>query len=88
MNELYRLSFDTIDANMIDYCAFQYGEECWPLIDFKNLRWHTVRKETTSPFTQYDQLKRWAQSHEQPIRNVILERLVTQPVWERVENER
>jgi len=77
----YRLSWESpspIDCATVEA---QYGEHIWPQFDWDGLTsWHRVKKITDNPWQQYNQLKVWAASREQPIRNVTLEqREVPQP---------
>jgi hypothetical protein len=44
--------------------------------------WHPATADSNNPWSQYNQLCDWAETGEQPVRNVRLERLVAQPIWE------
>lgn len=70
----YRLSWEspsTIDCATVET---HYGRSIWPRFDWDNLTsWHSTSKITDNPWQQYNQLKAWAESREQPIRNVKLE---------------
>jgi len=87
----YRLTFETLDMIFVSDMEARKGEKCWLTIgkyQWETLPWHPIVKEATENtgiLDQHAQLKQWAQTHEQPIRNVKLERLVSQPVWEVVQ---
>lgn len=84
--ELYRLSWEMPPAVVIDRVEAQRGPEIWPSYEFDTLTWHRVETITDNPHGQHETLTRWAENHEQPIRNVKLEKLATKPVWVVVED--
>ena len=76
-NVEYRLTFESISPFQADEMEQRHGKGVWPRLaehawDALSWRKPTV-KITTDPWDQYRTLKRWADTHEQPIRNVILE---------------
>ena len=86
----YRLTFDTIDPHQAEQLEYQYGPKIWPTLtdqQWAMLRWHPVSKTADTPGAiteQYRNLVMWERTHEQPIRNVRLERSVTN-AWESVD---
>lgn len=79
MSVEYRLRFDTIDMTQAAEMEARCGRGVWLALNDKEwdgLRWHTVEKVTTDPWDQYNRLCQWAESHEQPIRDVTLHRRV------------
>lgn len=44
--------------------------------------WKQISKETDNPWQQYNQLKAWAKSGDQLIRNVRLYKSETEPQWQ------
>lgn len=78
----YRLSWEMpADVHLIAGIEQRYGRGIWPTYDWDTLgEWK--RTEVVfhdNRFDQYNQLKRWAATREQPIRNVVLERRVAVP---------
>ena len=73
----YRLSWEMpTDHWLIAAIEAEHGKDVWPTYDWDSLgEWKT----TTAVFhdgarmDQYNTLKRWAATREQPIRNVVLE---------------
>lgn len=86
----YRVTFETVDAQYADQMQARFGENVWFTIgkhQWETMPWHSVTSEGDEDNGILDQhmtLKRWAQTHEQPIRGVKLERQVSQPVWEAI----
>lgn len=71
----YRLAWESPSLIDCETAEAQYGEHVWPRFDWDSLTsWHRTEKITDNPWQQYNQLKAWAESREQPIRNVTLER--------------
>lgn len=90
MSGRFRVSWEMPPPTVV---AFEYEDRYGPGIwrtltdqQWDALPWHPVVNETDddSCLDQYRQLKEWAETHEQPIRNVKLERQVSQPAWEEV----
>lgn len=75
----YRLTFETVDSNWAAHFEDSGGkyEHLWDEGDWDTLPWLPPVTRITGDADihgQHAQLKRWADSHEQPIRNVRLER--------------
>lgn len=72
----YRLTWETADPQQCAAMEYSLGKDCWPRVDFDSLKWHKsgpVLFTSEERLDQYRNLKAWADSHEQPIRNVLLE---------------
>jgi hypothetical protein len=89
---VYRLTWESINTWQAAGMEQSYGKDVWPSLPdekWASLAWQepTV-KVADNPWDQYHTLKRWAATHEQPIRNVRLEKR-QEPVpdagWERVD---
>lgn len=57
----------------------------WDMPNVFNPEWHTVTSETDDPWDQYNQLKEWERTGEEPIRNVKLEKSTV--VWKPLDEE-
>lgn len=74
----YRLSWESPkDFHLIAAIEDRYGKNVWPNYDWETLgEW--LRTEVVfignDRFDQYHTLKRWAETREQPIRDVLLEK--------------
>ncbi len=57
----------------------EHGSNCWARIDWSSLEFHksSVVFSGDDRLDQYNQLKAWAESREQPIRNVVLEEILS-----------
>lgn len=83
----YRLLFETIDPHQAETFEQHYGTAIWRNlndVEWGALSWHEVSREADTPSeitAQYENLLAWAESHEQPIRNVRLERSAAS-AWE------
>lgn len=74
----YRLSWESPDTWQVASIEHMEGRAVWPTFDWDKLRdWHrteVVFLEGSDRMGQYHTLKKWAETREQPIRNVVLER--------------
>ena len=73
----YRLSWEGIGAFNAADMETLHGPKVWPTLsdaDWEALPWQqpTVKIDT-DPWQQFNTLRRWAETHEQPIRKVRLE---------------
>lgn len=86
----YRLVFETIDPHQAAGLEERHGRGVWQQLDERTwaaLSWHETSREADTPgaiTAQYENLKAWAESHEQPIRNVQLLKAShpVLPAWE------
>lgn len=84
----YRLTFESIDPVQAATFEQHYGPAIWRNLsdrEWDNLLWHEVSREADAPGdieAQYRNLLMWERTHEQPIRNVRLERAVAVTSWE------
>ena len=90
----YRIKFETVDSSYVTRVVDQFGETYWPTLtdeQWDALLWYPVctseRREDTGILDQHVKLKQWAASHEQPVRNVVLEKLVHEPEWVVVDDD-
>jgi hypothetical protein len=78
----YRLEWESINPHQADEYERLRGKGVWPTLTedvWGRLSWHPVARESDTRDGVQDQfatLARWADSHEQPIRNVRLSRSV------------
>lgn len=74
----YRLSWQSIDSHQADRMERYHGRKVWAKLsdeEWEGLEWQTptVRIDGERPSDQFNTLKGWAETREQPIRNVKLE---------------
>ena len=85
----YKVEFETISPHQAAEMEAMYGRDIWPKlndVEWNALQWHPVTNEQGSPNSMRDQYKRllmWAETREQPIRNVKFLRSQTSE-WEEV----
>lgn len=83
----YRVQFETIAPHQAAEAEARYGHDVWAHLlaaQWESLAWSPVISEKDSERSarlQYDGLRDWAETHEQPIRNVQLARS-TVGAWE------
>lgn len=75
----YRLSWESPPSHFCALMEQQYGKDCWPRVDWSDwpqIEWHvtSVVFVGNERMGQYNTLKQWAETKEQPIRNVTLEK--------------
>lgn len=87
----YRLSWDMPDITRVAEVEERYGKDVWSVLEWDDLdlgRWHEVVVLFTGEtrMDQYNRLKIWAETKEQPIRNVRLQSrdLSVRPPWQEV----
>jgi hypothetical protein len=87
----YRVRFETVSQSALrKYCNadpvyYSNVTQTVPNSQIPDEDWHEViGHETGDPWQQYSQLVAWETADEQFIRNVRLERLVSEPQWETV----
>jgi hypothetical protein len=68
-----------------DPAYYKNVKQITPNSEIPDEDWYSISKETSNPWSQANKLKEWSDSDKQFIRNVKLEKMVTQPVWEEVE---
>lgn len=86
----YRLVWESIDPHQAAGLEQRHGKGVWKQLDERTwdaLSWHETSREADTPgeiTAQHDTLLAWAESHEQPIRNVQLLQAMspTLPAWE------
>ncbi len=82
----YRLEWESVDPWFASEQEALFGKYVWastPSEAWTTFPWHPVSRESESRSSieaQYRRLKAWAESHQQPIRNVRLLRSATS--WE------
>lgn len=76
---LFRLSWESINPFVAASIEGQRGRGVWSQLgdgEWAALPWQGPQvKVTADPFDQWNTLLNWAGSREQPIRNVVLERI-------------
>lgn len=90
----YRLSWEMPTDNWkVAEIEQQHGKAIWPRYDWDTLEWRQTEViwregEREDGLDQYETLKNWAETREQPIRNVKLEwRPIDLGNWEPVGGE-
>jgi vancomycin resistance protein YoaR len=87
----YRLSWESPSPHECAVIEAQYGHDVWPTYNWESIfSWHRTEKITDDASAQYNTLKAWAKTREQPIRNVRLEqreRPTPDEGWLRVKEE-
>lgn len=88
--EVLRLSWESINPHTAAAYEAEYGRGIWQRLDWTLLddEWHDTSVEFTGDerIGQYRTLLRWAETREQPIRNVVLERGTRPEVaWQQVD---
>lgn len=83
---IYRLEFETINPSQAESMERERGRGVWGLLTYEEwdaLSWHQVSRESDLPNLkdQAATLRRWAETHEQPIRNVSLLSAAA-PTWQ------
>lgn len=80
MSVQYRLTFESIDTHHAAAMEHQYGKKVWPMLtdeQWAALPWTPPVERISGDGDirgQHTTLRKWAETHEQPIRNVRLER--------------
>jgi len=80
----YRLEWESVDPHEAAALEKEYGSGIWQRLaagQWDALSWHPVSREHGVPGSIHQQflnLKAWAESHEQPVRNVRLLRSAAQ----------
>lgn len=86
----YRLSWEMVAPQLMHkYCnadpmMYKNVTQVVPNSQIPDEDWHRVENESSDPWDQYNTLKRWAEEGAEPIRNVKLERQISEPRWEEV----
>ncbi len=90
-NDLYRLSFEIVGLKYLhlysDADPRVYGDtnQVVPNSGIPDEHWHKVTRETDNPWQQYNQLRDWDYADIQFVRNVVLEKATSSPIWELVQ---
>lgn len=93
--EIYRVRFETVSQQALrkysnaDPLMYKNTTQTVPNSQIPDEDWHEVTgHETDNPWAQYNQLRKWDAEDREFIRNVRLERLVSGPGWEAVDDHR
>jgi hypothetical protein len=88
---IYRVRFETVGQGALrKYCnadpvMYKNVTQTVPNSQIPDEDWHEVTgHETDNPWQQYNQLRAWDAADKEFIRNVRLEKLVSDPEWEPV----
>jgi hypothetical protein len=90
MSTMYRISWEYVDIKYLylysnaDPMFYKHTTQVVPNSQIPDEHWHLIQKETDSPWSQYNQLKLWADGDIQFIRNVKLYKAISEPEWEEV----
>jgi hypothetical protein len=91
MNEVYRLSWEMVLASELwrysnaDPLTHKNTTQTVPNSRIPDEHWHLVQKTDTDPWAQYNTLRKWAKEDRDFVRNVRLEKQVSEPEWEDVQ---
>jgi hypothetical protein len=89
--ELYRLTFEIVSQTHLHlYCNgdpmfYKNVTQTVPNSEIPDEHWQEVSKEDSNPWQQYNALRQWAGEDRGFVRNVRLEKQVSMPEWEPVE---
>jgi len=88
---IYRVRFETVATGALRrYCNadpafYKNTTQLVPNSQIPDADWREVTgHETDNPWQQYNQLRVWEREDREFVRNVRLERLISDPVWEPV----
>lgn len=75
----YRLSWESVDSFFCATAEQRFGRDVWQRTSWDEFipehQWHTTSVVfTEGRWDQYNLVRKWADTHEQPIRNVRLEK--------------
>jgi hypothetical protein len=89
--DIYRVLFETVSQSALyKYCNanptfYKNVTQTVPNSQIPDEDWYEVKgHETDNPWQQYNQLKKWDRADEQFVRNIRLEKLVSEPRWEEI----
>jgi hypothetical protein len=89
--DIYRLTWENVRLGELwrysnaDPALFKNTTQIVPNSQIPDEHWQETSKETNNPWDQYQRLRSWADADTGFVRNVRLERQVTEPRWEPVE---
>lgn len=69
MSKVYKLTFEVVTDPQMSYFFKRNKLRC---SEVEESYWRKVEKEDMNPWQQFNQLKEWEKSNEEPIRNVHL----------------
>lgn len=89
--EIYRVRFEVVGQQALrkysnaDPLLYKNTTQTVPNSQIPDEDWHEVTgHETDNPWQQYNQLRAWEAADREFVRNVRLEKLVSEPRWEAV----
>lgn len=91
IGEFYRLSWEMVHQRSLhlfcnaDPLYYKNVTQTVPNSQIPDEHWHPMSKETGDPWQQYNTLRAWAEADKEFVRNVRLERQVSEPRWEPVD---
>lgn len=92
MTDTYRLSWEMVGVQHLHlYCNadprhYSNVTQIVPNSAIPDEHWHKVSRETDDPWGQRDALRAWAAADIEFVRNVVLEKMVSEPAWSVVES--
>ena len=88
---IYRVLFETVNLPALrKYCnadpaMFKNTTQTVPNSQIPDEDWHPVQgRATDNPWQQYSQLRQWEAQDREFVRNVRLEKMISEPQWEEV----
>jgi hypothetical protein len=93
MGDIYRLTWEMVRQRELvkymnaDPLFYSNTTQTVPNSRIPHEDWYELSKETDDPWDQYHQLCAWAKADEQFVRNVRLDKAVSEPIWVPVEEE-
>lgn len=86
--EIYRVLFETVRQDALrkyanaDPAMFKNTTQTVPNSQIPDEDWHEVTGNATdNPWQQYNQLRKWVAEDREFVRNVRLQRMVSEPEW-------
>lgn len=87
---MYRLSWESVRLNALwkysnaDPTFYKNTTQIVPNSQIPDEDWEPVSRETDDPGGQWHTLKAWADADTGFVRNVVLEKAVSEPTWRQV----
>jgi hypothetical protein len=89
----YRLSWEMVSPHEMhrfsnaDPRYYKNTTQKVPNSEIPDEFWYPISKESDNPWNQFHTLREWAERDEEFVRNVKLEKMVTDPQWVTVKEE-
>ncbi len=91
ITEIYRVLFEVVSQSALrkysnaDPVMYKNTTQTVPNSQIPDEDWHEVEgRATDNPWQQYNQLRKWEAEDREFVRNVRLQRMISQPEWAEV----